>query len=102
MIRELHREYTVRVLCRVLELSGSGFHARLTQKPSARAHFRERLKPAAQAAHQRTRQTSGAERLRRESASDGFRVSLGTVKSVGRELGLRCVQRTAAVPGADD
>lgn len=47
---------------------------------------------AALAAHQRTRQTSGAERLRRELAADGFPVSLGTVKRVRRELGLCCVQ----------
>lgn len=48
---------------------------------------------AALAAHQRTRQTYGAERLQRELAAAGFRVSLGTIKSVRRELGLRCVQR---------
>jgi transposase InsO family protein len=48
---------------------------------------------AAQAAHHRTRQTYGAARLRRESAADGFAVSLGTVKRVRRALGLRCVQR---------
>jgi putative transposase len=93
MIKELRREYLVRLLCRVLEVSRSGFHAWLVRKPSARTRFRERLKVAALAAHQRTRQTYGAERLRRELAEDGFSVSLGTVKSVRRELGLRCVQR---------
>lgn len=45
------------------------------------------------AAHQRTRQTYGAQRLQRELASDGFAVSLGTLKRVRRELGLRCVQQ---------
>lgn len=54
---------------------------------------RARLKVAVQAAHQRTRQTDGALRLQRELATDGFRVSLGTIKSVRRELGLRCVQQ---------
>jgi putative transposase len=93
MIKELCREYPVRLLCRVLGVSASGFHAWLVWKPSARARFRERLKVAAQAAHHRTRQTYGAERLRRELAADGFRVSLGTLKRVRRELGLRCVQR---------
>jgi putative transposase len=48
---------------------------------------------AAQAAHQRTRQTYGARRLQHELAADGFVVSLGTVKRVRRELGLRCVQQ---------
>jgi transposase InsO family protein len=93
MIRELRREYPVRVLCRVLAVSASGFHAWLVRKPSARARFRERLRLAAQAAHRRTRQTYGAERLQQELAADGLRVSLGTVKRVRRELGLRCVQQ---------
>jgi putative transposase len=93
VIKELRRVYPVRILCRVLSVSSSGFHAWLVRQPSARSRFRERLKVAAPAAHQRTRQTSGAERLRRESAAGGFAVSLGTVKSVRRELGLRCVQR---------
>src|SRR5215203_4582963 len=47
----------------------------------------------ADAAPRRTRQTYGAARLQRELAADGFAVSLGTVKRVRRELGLRCVQQ---------
>ena len=93
MIRELRREYPVRVLCRVLSVSCSGFHAWLGREPSPRSRFRERLKVAALAAHTRTRPTYGAERLQRELAEDGFSVSLGTLKRVRRELGLRCVQR---------
>ncbi len=93
MIKELRRDYPVRVLCRVLSVSASGYHAWLRRAPSERARARERLKLAAQAAHQRTRQTYGAARLQRELASDGFVVSLGTIKRVRRELGLRCVQQ---------
>jgi len=51
------------------------------------------LELAVRAAHERTRRTYGAQRLQRELASDGFAVSLGTLKRVRRELGLRCVQR---------
>ena len=93
MIKELQREYPVRLLCRVLEVSRSGFHAWLVRQPSRRARFRERLKVAVLAAHAKTRQTYGAARLQRELAADGFSVGLGTVKRVRRELGLRCVQR---------
>ena len=93
MIKELRGEYAVRLLCRVLEVSRSGFHAWLTREPSARSRLRERLKVAALAAHHRTRQTYGAASLQRELEADGFRVSLGTVKRVRRELGLRCIQR---------
>jgi putative transposase len=93
MMKELRRDYPVRLLCRVLGVSRSGYHAWLRRKPSRRALARERLKVAAQAAHQRTRQTYGALRLQHELAADGFVVSLGTVRRVRRELGLRCVQQ---------
>jgi len=93
MIKELRRDYPVRLLCRVLGVSRSGYHAWLTRAPSRRALARERLKVAAQAAHQRTRQTYGARRLQHELTADGFVVSLGTVKRVRGELGLRCVQQ---------
>ena len=93
MIKELRRDYPVRVLCRVLSVSASGYHAWLRRAPSQRARSRARLELAARAAHQRTRQTYGAARLQRELAADGFPVSLGTVKRVRRELGLRCVQK---------
>ena len=93
MIHELHSDYPLAALCRVLNVSLSGYHAWRTRPPSKRTQARERLKVAAQAAHQRTRSTYGAARLQRELAADGFRASLGTVKSVRRELGLRCVQQ---------
>lgn len=51
------------------------------------------MKVAAQAAHQRTRATYGALRLRRELAADGFAAGLGAVRRVRRGLDLRCVQR---------
>jgi putative transposase len=65
----------------------------MTRQPSNRARSHERLKVAAQAAHQRTRATYGAVRLQKELESSGFRASLGTLKRVRRELGLRCVQQ---------
>jgi transposase InsO family protein len=91
--KDLRRECPLRVPCRLPGVSTSGFHARLTREPSRCARARERLKLAAQAARRRTRQTYGAQRLQRELAADGFRVSLGTVKRVRREPGLRCVRQ---------
>ena len=93
MIRELRLDYPLAVLCRVLDVSPSGYHAWLVRQPSKRTLSRERLKVAVQAAHQRTRQTYGAVRLQQELASVGFHASLGTIKSVRRELGLQCVQQ---------
>jgi putative transposase len=96
VIRELRRDYPLSLLCRVLSVSRSGFHAWLDRKPSKRAQARERLALAARAAHERTRQTYGAGRLQQELAATGFRASLGTVKQVRRELGLSCVQKRKA------
>ena len=103
MIGELHAEYPMRVLCRVLRVSRSGYHAWLVRAPSKRAKAKERLKLAARAAHTRTRATYGAVRLQKELAGDGFSVSLGTLKSIRRELGLQCVQqkRRFRVPTTD-
>ncbi len=86
-------EYPLAVLCRTLAVSRSGYHAWHVRQPSRRAKARERLKVATRAAHQRTRGTYGAVRLQKELASDGFAASLGVVKSVRRELGLRCIQQ---------
>ena len=93
MIKRLRFEYPVRILCRVLGVSRSGYHAWATRHASQRAKAKERLKVAAQAAHQRTRQTYGAVRLQKELAGDGFAASLGTIKRLRRELGLQCVQQ---------
>lgn len=92
MIKNLRSDYPLTVLCRVLSVSRSGYQAWLVRQPSKRTQARERLKIAAQAAHRRTRATYGAARLHKELAADGFAVSLVTVKSVRRELGLQCVQ----------
>jgi putative transposase len=93
VIRQLQSGYPLATMCRVLDVSISGYHAWLTRPPSKRRQARERLKVAAQAAHQRTRQTYGAVRLQKELAADGFRASLGTIKRIRRELGLCCVQQ---------
>ena len=101
MIRRLRSDYPLAVLCRVLDVSTSGYHAWLTRQPSKRTHARERLKVAAQAAHQRTRHTYGAVRLQKELASAGFTASLGTIKSVRRERGLAMRPTEAVLPGDD-
>src|SRR5215213_239310 len=93
VIKELRGEYPLAVLCCIPEVSTSGYHTWLTRAPSERARSRERLKLAAGAAHRRIRQTYGAARLQRGLASDGFVVSLGTLRRVRREMGLRCVRR---------
>lgn len=47
---------------------------------------------AIQAAHARTRQTYGPERLQAELREDGFPAGIGRIKRLRKKLGLRCTQ----------
>jgi transposase InsO family protein len=86
-------EYPLSMLCRMLKVSASGFHAHRGRGPSRRAQEEPRLEIEIRAAHQRTRQTYGPERLQRDLAAYGVRVGVHRIKRVRRKLGLRCKQR---------
>ena len=79
--------------CRVLGMSASGFHASRSRGPSRRAQEEARLEIEIRAAHQRTRQTYGPERLQRDLIAHGVRVGVHRIKRLRRKLGLRCKQR---------
>lgn len=89
----LRPQYPLTVLCRVLEVSRSGYHAWTRRRPSKRAQENARWEVAIQATHVRTRQTYGPERLRDELKDDGFTAGVGRIKRLRKKLGLRCKQR---------
>jgi len=91
-MRTLRRQYPLVLLCRVLEVSRSGYHAWQTRRPSKRAQESARLEVAIQAAHVRTRQTYGPERLQAELRDDGFPAGVGRIKRLRKNLGIRCTQ----------
>lgn len=91
-MRTLRTHYPLRLLCRVLEVSRSGYYAWLHRHPSKRAQENARLEVAIQAAHVRTRQTYGPERLQAELRADGFPAGVGRIKRLRKKLGLRCQQ----------
>jgi len=90
---QMRPEYPLGVLCRVLGVSASGFHASQSRGPSRRAQQEARLEIEIRAAHQRTRQTYGPERLQRDLAAHGVLVGVHRIKRLRRKLGLRCKQR---------
>jgi len=92
-MEQMRLEYPLEVLCRVLEVSASGFHARRSRAPSRRAQQEPRLEIEIRAAHQRTRQTYGPQRLQRELAAHGVRIGVHRIKRLRRKLGLCCKQR---------
>jgi transposase InsO family protein len=79
-------------LCRVLEVSRSGYYAWQHRRPSKRAQENARLEVASQAAQGRTRQTYGPERLQAELRADGFPAGSGRITRLRKKLGLRCTQ----------
>ena len=88
----LRPHYPLAILCRVLAVSRSGYHAWRTRRPSPRAQENARLEVAIQAAHMRTRQTYGPERLQAELRDDGFPTGVGRIKRLRKKLGLHCKQ----------
>ena len=52
-----------------------------------------RLELEIKAAHKRTRQTYGPERLQRDLAEHGVRVGIGRIKRIRKKLGIRCKQK---------
>jgi transposase InsO family protein len=81
------------MVSRILKVSGSGFYAWLVRTPSRWAKDEMRLEVEIRAAHSRTRQTYGAERLQHELAGHGVIVGVCRIKRIRRKLGLRCRQK---------
>ena len=93
MIKELRLSYCVLLLCRVLEVTTSGYYA-WTKRPLTIWQQEEmRLELEIIAAHKRTRQTYGPERLQQDLADNGVFVSVYRIKRIRRKLGLRCRQK---------
>ena len=92
-MRQMRLHYPIPLLSWTLRVSASGFYAWTNRPLSEWAKEETRLEVAIKAAHRRTRQTYGAERLQRELAEDGIRVGICRIKRIKRKLGLRCKQK---------
>ncbi len=95
MIKELRQAqgFAVAKMCRVLEVSKSGYYAWLARKPSARRLEDERLKVAIRVAHERGRGTYGPEKIQDELAEfEGIQVGINRIKRLRRAMNIRCKQ----------
>lgn len=93
MINSLRLQYPLPLLCCVLDVSASGYHAWRRRPPSRRAQEEARLEVEIKAAHRRTRETYGPERLQEDLAAHGVKVGIHRIKRLRRKLGLRCRQK---------
>ena len=83
--------YPLRILCRVLGVSRSGYYAWRARKPSARALEDERLRPKVVEAFASGRGTYGSPRVRDELVDQGLEIGRNRVARLMREMGLRGV-----------
>jgi len=76
-----------------LNVSASGYYAWVDRPLSKWAREEARLEVEIKAAHKRTRQVCGAERLQHDLAEHGIRVGICRIKRIRQKLGIRCKQK---------
>lgn len=94
MITRHRREFPVRLMCRVLAVSPSGYYASLTRPLSWHALIDEVLMAQVRIAHHESDDTYGAPRVQRELLAEGVPVSTKRVARLMRQDGLVARPRT--------
>jgi len=92
-MKELRLDYPLALVRRVLSVSASGYYSWLDRPLSKWAREEIRLEVEIKAAHKRTRQTYGPERLQYDLAEHGVRVGICRIKRIRRKLGICCKQK---------
>lgn len=85
--------YPLRLLCRCLRVSRSGFYAWTTRRPSVRSSEDVRLLHRLRLVHAIHRRTYGRPRLHRALRDDGIRIGAQRVRRLMRMAGLTAVGR---------
>lgn len=85
----LAAEYPVRLCCRVLGVSRSGYYHALDPTPSSRRIRRELLAHHVRVVHREARGTYGSPRIARELMRRGTPICRNTAATLMREQGLR-------------
>jgi len=93
VIEQMRQDYPVPPMCRLLGVSVSGYYAWRKRSPSLRAQQEPRLEAEVLAAHQRTRESFGPERLQKHLDEHGVRLGVHRIKRLRKKLGLRCRQK---------
>ena len=89
MIERCREEFPVRLMCRCLRVSASGYYAWSKRLPSARQQDNERLLGRIRALHEDSRGTLGAGRMQEDLVDEGEVVSLNRVARLMAADGLQ-------------
>ena len=92
-MKELRLQYPVPMMCRIYDVSASGYYAWLDRPMSKRAQEEIRIEAEIRAAHKRTRQSCGSERLQKDLAANGVQVGVCRIKRIRKKLGIQCKQK---------
>jgi transposase InsO family protein len=98
-MHQQHTEFKVRHMCRVLEVSRSGYYEWLSRPPRPPADADQEVRAKIQRYFAQGRGTYGTRRLKHLLAQDGLRVSQRRLGRVLAQAGLRCkTQRKFKAP----
>jgi len=92
-MKELRLDYPLALVRRVLSVSASGYYSWLDRPLSKWAREETRLEVEIKAAHKRTGQVCGAEKLQYDLADHGIQVGGCRIKRIRQKLGIRCKQK---------
>jgi putative transposase len=94
IIKKLRLQYPVKNLCDQMELSENSYYSWCSRPLSRRQQDDTHLKVVIKAAHKRTRETFGPERLQQDIVkNEGVQVGIHRIKRLRKELGLRYRQK---------
>lgn len=99
---------TLSAMCRLLDVSRSGFHAFIQRArqsasaPSKPQQRRQAIRDEMKKIHQHSRQTYGSPRMHRELLARGFKCCLNTVAKYMRESGLNITPPPRFTPMTTD
>jgi len=92
-MKKMRLQYTIPLMKRIMNVSASGFYAWRDRPLSKRAREETRLEIEIKAAHKRTKQTYGPERLQYDLAEHGVKMGICRIKRIRKKLGIRCKQK---------
>jgi putative transposase len=100
---QAHRgQFSVRLMCRALEVSRTGFYASAKRVASARAERDQELRTRIRIVHQESRRTYGSPRVHAELQAQGERCGRKRIARLMREQGLRVKARRRLRPTTTD
>ena len=92
-MKAMRFRHGIAMMCGIFKVSKSGYYKWLDRRFSRWAQEEWRLELEIKAAHKRTRETYGPERLQHELKSQGVSVGVCRIRRVRKKLGIRCKQR---------